>query len=346
MTPKPPTGVVSPKSNRQQPLPIKIIGTGAYLPRQTVLSSAFDARWAKPEGWTAAQCGVEQRHIASPGESSSTMAAEAAKAAISAADIDAQQLDCIVSACSVMEQAIPCLASQVQNRLGLGDSGIPAYDINATCLSFLVALDQLACAMVAGRYRRVLVVSSEMPSIGLNPDDRATAPLFGDGAAAAVLERLDPASTSAYLASHFETYGSGSEYCRFRAGGTGFWGNRSATPFPYFEMDGRALFRLASRQLPGFMDRLMGKAKMTLDDIALVVPHQASGRALAHLQAILGISSERMIQVIGRQGNQVAASLPSALHHAVSSGRLQRSQYIALLGAGAGVSLGGAILRY
>ena len=275
----------------------------------------------------------------------------AAKSALSAAGLEASQLDCIVSACSVMEQVIPCLASQVQHKLGLGETGVPAFDINATCLSFLVALDQLACAMAAGRYRRVLLVSSEIPSIGLNPEERSTAPLFGDGAAAVVLETCGDENGSALLASHLETYGIGGDYCRFRAGGTRYWRkpSTSATAEPssaFFEMDGRALLRLAKRHFPVFLGRLLAKSGLTLGEFALVVPHQASGRALAHLPPMLGIAAERIINILASHGNQVAASLPSALHHAISSGRLQRGDCFALLGTGAGVSLGALVLRY
>lgn len=341
-------------SNRLQPrrsvaLPVRISGTGGYLPRRTIPSSEFDVRWGKAPGWTARQCGVEFRHVASSGETSSVMAAEAAKSALAAAAIEAGQLDCIVSASSVMEQAIPCLASQVQHRLGLGESGIPAFDINATCLSFLVALDQLSCAIAVGRYRRVLIVSSEMPSVGLNPEDRATAPLFGDGAAAIVLEAASDNADGALLAVMFETYGIGGEYCQFRAGGTRFWNSNTTAAgmsTTFFEMDGRSLYKLAAKKLPVFVDRLFQKANLTLNDVQWVIPHQASRRALNHLQKALGVESDRLVQIIAQQGNQVAASLPSALHHAVSVKGLKRGDCLALLGAGAGVSLGGALLRY
>lgn len=127
-------------------------------------STEFDVRWCKPLGWTFRANGVEQRHVASPNETSYFMGARAAQRALAAAQLAPQELDCVVSACSVMEQAIPCLGSQIQRALGLGESGIPAFDVNATCLSFLVALDLISCAMAAGRYRKVLIVSSESPS--------------------------------------------------------------------------------------------------------------------------------------------------------------------------------------
>jgi len=279
------------------------------------------------------------------------MAVAAANSALAAAGLDASRLDGIVSACSVMEQAIPCLASRIQHQLGLGESGIPAFDINATCLSFLVALDQIACAIAVGRYQRVLLVSSEMPSIGLNPDDMATAPLFGDGAAAVILEAGREDEGSALLASHMETYGHGGEFCRFRGAGTAFWPRPGAAPDAgdltrYFEMDGRALYKLAARKFPSFLRHLLAKAGVNLADIATFVPHQASGKALDYLQAVLNVTPEKIVRILAQQGNQVAASIPSALHHAIGTGRIQRGDVVALLGTGAGVSLGGVVLRY
>ena len=163
-------------------LSVEILGTGEYVPGRRVASSALDERWQKPAGWTRRHAGIEHRHYADEGETTSLMAAGAARQALAAAQLEASQLDCIVSACSVMEQAIPCSAALIQRQLGLGDSGIPAFDINATCLSFLAALDTMSLAIAAGRYRRVLVVSSEIASAGLPEDRPETSMLFGDGA--------------------------------------------------------------------------------------------------------------------------------------------------------------------
>ncbi len=328
---------------------LRILGTGEYLPEQRVPSTEFDTRWRKPSGWTFRACGVEYRHVASPNETSSYMGAQAAQRALAAAELAPQELDCIVSACSVMEQAIPCLGSQIQRALGLGESGIPAFDVNATCLSFLVALDLISCAMAAGRYRKVLMVSSESPSAGLNPDDVATAALFGDGAVAVVVGLAEPESSSSLLAAKVATYSVGNELCQLRAGGTrvrlekGCEAYQAAT---FFEMDGKATFRMAARFLPGFSEQLLTAAGVGRDDLSCLIPHQASGRALDKLDSILGIPLTKVVRTIHHRGNMVAASMPGALHHAISSQRLRRGDLFALMGTGAGLSLGGAVLRY
>ena len=330
-------------------LPFQILGTGNYLPRTVVHSDVLDARWGRAPGTATRQVGVRQRHVAAPDESSSFMAARAAERALAAAGLQAQELDVIISACAVMEQAIPCLGAQVQNAMGLGSSGIPAFDINATCLSFVVAMDLVAGMLATGRWQRALIVSSEMPSVGLNPDDPGVAALFGDGAAAAIIGRPSEGSGAGLLASHMCTYGEGVAHCQIRGGGTRLHAQAEVADWrraSWFEMDGPATFRLAARHFPGFLQTLLARAGLGLDALDCIVPHQASGRALDYLTHALGLPGERVIRTLPEMGNQVAASIPNALHHAISSGRLQRGDTLALLGTGAGLSLGGLVLRY
>lgn len=331
------------------PLPLRILGTGVYLPQQEVDSQAFDERFGLAPGTTAARCGVVRRRVANAEETSSRMAAAAARDALQAAGGTAHDLDCIVSACSVMEQAIPCLAARIQHELGLGESGIPAFDVNATCLSFLAGLDLLGCALAAGRYRRVLLVSSEIASAGVDPHDTDTAPLFGDGAAAVVLGASAAPESAALLASAMATYGVGHDLCQVRAGGTRLRVHDDAAAFARgarFSMDGRGLYRLTARHLPKFFAQLLARAGVALEQLACIVPHQASGHGLDHVVAALELPPERVVRILSSRGNQVAASLPSALHEAITTGRLRRGELCALLGTGAGLSLGGAVLRY
>jgi len=328
-------------------LSVEILGTGEYVPGRRVASSALDERWQKPAGWTRRHAGIEHRHYADEGETTSLMAAGAARQALAAAQLEASQLDCIVSACSVMEQAIPCSAALIQRQLGLGDSGIPAFDINATCLSFLAALDTMSLAIAAGRYRRVLVVSSEIASAGLPEDRPETSMLFGDGAGAVV---LGPSRGEACIrGAHFETYGDGAEFCRVRAGGTRLRPHDDLQAFmegAHFEMDGRHTYRMAAQRLPAFLQRLFERAGVSLDDIRRIIPHQASAKALAHLESLLRLPAGKLVKVLAVRGNQMAASIPVTLHHAVSSGEVRRGDTIALVGSGAGLSFGGTVLVY
>lgn len=328
---------------------LRILGTGEHVPATRIESLALDQRWAKAPGWTLRHAGIERRYYAAEHETTSSMGAMAARAALTAAGMEASELDCIVSACSVMEQAIPCTGALIQRQLGLGESGIPAFDINATCLSFVAALDLLSHAIAMGRYRRVLIVSSEIASAGLRADDPETAMLFGDGAAAVVLGGADTADGAELLGAHFETFSAGAELCQVRSGGTRIRPRSDMAAFlrgACFEMQGRATYRMAAQRLPKFLDRLFERAQVKLAGLRCIVPHQASAKGLAHLENALKLPSDMLVKVLATRGNQMAASIPVTLHHAITSGRVQRGDLMALVGSGAGLSFGGAILRY
>ncbi|MBR7781644.1 3-oxoacyl-ACP synthase III family protein [Undibacterium luofuense] len=332
----------------QQGLPVRIVSTGTSLPPQLVTSAEFDQRWQLRAGTTAAASGVELRHQASSGESAQSLAVIATRAALDSAGLKAQDLDCVVSASSTPQQAIPCFAAQIHAALGLQGSGIPAFDLNATCLSFLVALEQLSYAIAAGRYRRVLLVSAELPSRALNPACRYTAPLFGDGAAAVILERSD-ADGSALLAAAQETYSEGQDACHLKAGGSNYFlagqAQVASAVGTFFEMDGKALYKLSARHLPALFERVLRQAGVRRDQIQCFIPHQASGKALSILPRLLDISPARIVNILASHGNQVAASMPFALDAAIRSGKAKRGDLIALIGTGAGVSLGVAVMR-
>ncbi|MBP7370305.1 MAG: beta-ketoacyl-ACP synthase 3 [Arenimonas sp.] len=329
--------------------PIRIFGTGEYIPSRRVNSTEFDTRWNKATGWTRRHVGIDYRQFAEQHETASIMATRAAEDALARAGMRADEVDCVISACSVMEQAIPCTAALVHRQLGLAGSGIPAFDVNATCLSFVTALDLIACAITAGRYRKILIVSSEIPSAGLNWKDQDTAALFGDGAAAVVVGMCTPEDGSQYIAGHMETYSEGLEFCQVRSCGTRIRIEDGIDAFiagAYFEMSGKATYRLAAKHLPGFIERLFRRANISIEEIQKFVPHQASAKALKHLEVALRLPKGSMVHVLATRGNQMAASIPIALHHAIMNGEIKRGDLIALVGSGAGLSFGGAVLRY
>lgn len=341
-----------PATHAVRPLPLRIASTGYYVPSRRVDSAWFDRHWGKPEGWTRRHVGIDYRHFAGPDEPASLMAAEAARMALDRAGLQARELDAVVSVGGVMEQAIPCTAALVQRRLGLEDSDTPAFDVNATCLGFLAGLDLVAASIAVGRYRRVLLVAGEVPSAGLDWNDTDTAALFGDGGAAVIVEASAPGQDSCLLASHMQTFSEGTGYCQVRGGGTRVRptelpdGLEDYQAVHRFQMSGRRTYRLAAQKLPGFMDALFARAGVALERMQQLVPHQASAKALAHLQRALGLREEALVRVLQTHGNQMAASIPVALHHAIDSGRLQRGDLFAMVGSGAGLSFAGAVLRY
>jgi 3-oxoacyl-[acyl-carrier-protein] synthase III len=329
-------------------LAVQILGTGEYVPCMRVESETFDRRWGKSVGWTQRQTGVASRAHAGPGEDVVTMGAAAARDALAAAGIDGRQLDAIVCVGSVPYQAIPCTAAFVQRALGLANSGIAAFDVNATCLGFIAALDLMAQGVATGRYRTVLIVASECVSIGLDEADVSTAALFGDGAGAAVIGRARRGGAR-LRALHLQTFSEGLELCQIRSGGSAVNPRTQLDEFlkgTVFEMQGRQTYKLAAALLPQFLSTLLDRAGIRAEQVDTWVPHQASGGALAHLQKALELPSERFVSTLQTLGNQVSASLPIAFHRGIVGGRIQPGDTIALVGSGAGVSFGGAVLDF
>jgi 3-oxoacyl-[acyl-carrier-protein] synthase-3 len=306
----------------------------------------LDRRWGKPTGWTEEQTGVAYRCFMESADNAITMGAAAARRALDAAGVEGSSLDAIISVGSVPYQAIPCTAAFFQRELDLTESGIPAFDINATCLGFLVALDVVAQGIATGRYRTVLIVASEPASLGLNWDDPLTAGLFGDGAAAVVLGTARRAG-ACLRASHMQTFSSGLEFCQIRSGGTGLSPRQNpeaSIAGAVFEMQGRLAYKMAAEFLPGFLMTLFQRAQVDASGVDVWVPHQASGRAIDHLQRALRLPAERLVMTLNSLGNQVSASLPIALHRGLSNGQIQPGNTIALVGSGAGLAFGGALL--
>lgn len=336
--------------NRNPVLPVRIEGTGCYRPRRILTSAEIDRRLGWRDGQTAYTYQIEARAVAEGEETSSFMAAAVARTALEAAGISADEVDLVLAACGVGEQPIPATAALVHARLGLQDSGIPAYDIGATCLSFIAALDLAALKIAAGQARRVLIVSADIASVGLDWSRPEGAAIFGDGAAAVVLGR-DPGtgdSPAGLLALRMETWSEGRDACVLAAGGTRINPAREAGIAPQdalFHMDGQAAFRVAAKRLPRFLARLLAAAGVTRDDIGVVIPHQASAQALDHARALIGFGKTQVVDIFASHGNQIATSIPTALHHAVSTGRLAPGTLALLIGTSAGISVGGALIR-
>lgn len=327
---------------------LQILGTGEYVPLHHIDSEQFDQAFHKAAGWTFEQTGVRRRAHATTEENVVAMGAAAAQEALRNAGISGEQLDLIVSVGSVPAQAIPCTAVLLQREMGLADTGTAAFDLNATCLGFLAALDLVAQGIATQRYRAVLIVAAERASIGLNQSDPLTAGLFGDGAGAVV---IGPARArhSALLGSLFQTFSLGADYCRVRAGGSLI--NPHTDPEAYiegsfFEMRGKRLYKLVAEKMPCFLQQLFARAGIEMQDVNVWVPHQASGSALKHMQNALDLPAERFVSTLADHGNQVAASLPIALHRGIRSGQIASGDKVALVGTGAGLSFGGTVLRY
>ncbi len=328
------------------PMPLKIVGMGRYVPERVVPSTELDARLDLREGWIEEKQGVRERRWATD-ETSSFMAAEAVREAVADAGMELSDIDLIFNASGTPEQAIPDGSALIQRQLGLGESGVSGMSLHATCLSFLVAMDVTASLLFTERYRNVVIVSSEIASVGLNWSHPESSTLFGDAAAAAVVTRTPEGEASCVHAARLETYGVGAEFTQIPGGGSGRHPNNENTTFEdnLFHMNGPAVFKMAVKYAPPFLERLLPDFGNAVGEIKVVVPHQASKLALdAH--TFMGMPEEMVARTLDRFGNCIAASIPLTLYEVVREGRIGRGDKVLLLGTGAGLSLGGLVLTY
>ncbi|HEY5234973.1 MAG TPA: 3-oxoacyl-[acyl-carrier-protein] synthase III C-terminal domain-containing protein [Rhabdochlamydiaceae bacterium] len=319
-------------------IPVKILGTGVHLPSRLVTSEDLEKELGYPAGTFKKSSGVRTRYFATT-ESSSEMGMMAAERALQAAQMEKSQIDAIISVSGVPQQSLPSTSALIHRKLGL--KGTVAFDINSTCLSFLTGLYQMGNMIAHGIYRHVLLVSSDVASVGLNPKDPNTASLFGDGAAAVV---IGPGETEGIIASHFETR---SEYgldCQCEGGGT-LLALKDHIPRErhYFRMNGPRMIKAALPPLLKMINKMTSESDKEVD---LFIPHQASPLALELVQRKLKVPDSKFMNISRDYGNMIATSIPFALHKAIEEGKLQRGNRALLMGTAAGLSIGGILLDY
>lgn len=317
------------------------------MPQKTIASAELDRRLGFAPGHLQRLSGVESRYVCEA-EDQIDLAVAASQRAIERAGIPLGDIDLVLGACGIPYQPLPATAPLVMRRLGFPDGAAAAHDVNATCLSFLTALDLAAAKIALGQCRAALVFSSEVASRALPWRDQPDiAALFGDGAAAAVLTAAR-GERSGIRASLLRSYPSAYGACEIGAGGTRFDFQREPDAFAahaLFRMDGKELFRVTHRHFPGFVDHVLAAAGWSREDVDLVVPHQASPLALEHMVEHTGMESDRVVNVAARLGNQIAASIPTALDIAWRDGRIGPGTKLLLLGTSAGVSFGGMAIE-
>lgn len=335
-----------PSHSTPRPIPLRIVTCGQCLPPRVVTAEEVDARLSVAIGWTERHTGVARRHYVST-ETSAQIGAAAVRQAMEKVGAAFVKPDLLLGASGTPQQPIPCNAALIAAELGW--HGVPCYDVNATCLSFVVALQVASGLIAAGHAQRIMIVCAEVASKGLNWDQHEAAGLIGDGAAAVLVER-DDSGRSLLLNTKMETWPEGVALTEIRGGGSRMpaMEHRAGenTADYLFHMDGPAVFRLAAEKMAPFVEQLVGSSDDRWDSIDWVIPHQASLPAIRHLRRRLGIPAGKLIETIQHQGNVIAASMPLALNEAIQSGRLLRGQTVLFLGTSAGFSLGGALLRY
>jgi 3-oxoacyl-[acyl-carrier-protein] synthase-3 len=292
--------------------------------------------------------GVETRWVVD-GENAAQMGAKAARAALSNGGLDWSEIDAIVGTSGTPDQPIPCNAALIQEELGLGESGIPSFDINTTCMSFLAGFDLVSYLIEAGRFRKVLLVSSDIPSCGLNPKQIEAYCLFGDAAVAVVVGPSGKDESSRIHASRLETYASGAHTCEVAGGGTRLHATRynaKNTSDYLFSMDGPGVFKQASHTLPKLIKKVLADSGFGLDEIQVAIPHQASSSAMELMRRRLDIPPEKWMVTVQDYGNTIAASIPLALDEAIRQGKLTRGGKAIFVATSAGFSIGAMTFTY
>jgi 3-oxoacyl-[acyl-carrier-protein] synthase-3 len=324
-----------------------IAGMGTYLPQRRVFSEELDRIFGVEHGWTAKATGVLERRYVEH-ETTEGMAARAACLALDDARIAPEAVDVVIAASSSPRQRIPCTAVFVHRELGLPQGSSMCFDIDATCLSWLTAVDLASTLIVGGRARVVLLVTSEMGSRSLNPAEPESAGLFGDAAVAAVLTATAPGQPSRVGHSLFQTHSCGADLAEFTGGGTRHHPNDPDTrpDMNMFHMQGRAIFKMARRVVPPFLDRFFHEVGTDRSQFHAVVPHQASRLGIAALTEQFGFAERQVITNLATRGNCIAASIPLALAEAVWAGAIARGDRVLLTGTGAGLSIGAIDLVY
>lgn len=332
--------------------PLRLTGTGLCVPARAVSAAEIDARAGLRPGWTRHHAGVERRFFAE-GETASQLGAAAARQALNEAGCTLADVDAIICVGGTMQQPIPCNAALLAAELGRETDGLMTFDVNSTCLGFLTGLDVVSAQLMAGSYQRALIVAAEVGSTGLDWSQPESAAIIGDGAAAVVVESIDPDLSPTILApgilgTSFQTWSEGADLTAIRGGGTGRHA-RFYTPEQekhyLFQMDGPGVFRLASQHMPGFVRAFLEDHGWTWQDFTLVIPHQGSPASVALLRRRLGIPAELLFGYAADYGNTIAASIPMGLHLARASGRVTPGDMVLFLGTSAGFSMGAVALR-
>ncbi|GKX54747.1 3-oxoacyl-[acyl-carrier-protein] synthase 3 [Leminorella grimontii] len=314
----------------------KILGTGSYLPVQVRTNADLEQMVETSDEWIVSRTGIRQRHIAAADETVATMGCHAADKAIEMAGIDKSDIGLIIVATTSSSNAFPSAACEIQNYLGIKDAA--AFDVAAACAGFAYALSVADQFIKTGFVKTALVVGSDALSRTLDPADRGTVILFGDGAGAVV---IGASEEPGIISTHLHADGRYGELLTLPNH------DRVDPSKPDFlTMKGNDVFKVAVTELAHIVDETLGANGIDRSELDWLVPHQANLRIISATAKKLGMGMEKVVVTLDRHGNTSAASVPSALDEAVRDGRIQRGQLILLEAFGGGFTWGSALIRF
>jgi len=316
-------------------------GVGHYLPARVVPNSEFEGQIETTDEWIRARTGIERRHFAAEGETTSDLGAAAARAALADAGLTAADIDVIIVATSTPDLTFPSVATMVQAKLGMRHGF--AFDIQAVCAGFVFALANANALMIAGQAKRILIIGAETFSRIMDWTDRSTCVLFGDGAGALVLEVAEGAGTSAdrgVLACDLHSDGNFRDLL-YVDGGVSTTGVAG-----HLRMQGNQVFRHAVEKLAETAHAALEKAGLTSDDVAWIVPHQANIRIIEGTAKRMQVAMDRVVVTVQDHGNTSAASIPLALSVGKARGQIKPGDLLVTEAIGGGLAWGSVVLRW
>ena len=317
--------------------PVSITGLGCKVPDRIVTNDELAKHVDTSDEWILERTGIRERRMADPSEALSDLALPACRDALAQAGIEGKEVDLVIVATVTPDMMFPSTAAVLADRLGATTAA--AYDLSAGCTGFIYALAQGYGMVASGVAARVLVVGGDVLSRILDWEDRSTLVLFGDGAGAVVLEATQE---EGFIGFELGADGAGGESLWLPGSGSRLF-DESAK---YVKMNGREVFKFATRILVQSAEDLLAKCEVSIDDVDLYIPHQANMRIIDHATRKLGVPSDRVVINVDRYGNTSSGSIPLALADAAVDGRLQPGRLVLMTGMGAGLTWGSTLIRW
>jgi 3-oxoacyl-[acyl-carrier-protein] synthase III len=338
--------------NNSNSLDVSIIlaGIGVYVPEKIVTNDDLSAQLDTNDEWIRSRTGISERRIAAMDEATSDMGAKAAQEALRNANVSLDEIDLLIVATFSSDYICPSLACVIHQKLGIR-SGIPAFDLSAACSGFVYAMEVARSMMLSGSYRNVLVVGAEKLSGLVDWQDRSVCVLFGDGAGAMVLSKIEESGLSEITRGLYPALlgadGSAVPLFYIPAGGSALPASAQTISdrAHFIKMNGKEVFKLAVRKTEEAVRQAVEKAGLKMSDIKLIVPHQANSRILDAMARELKIPLEKIFENVKNYGNTSAASIPIALAEAMSSGRCGPGDIVLLVGFGAGFTWASMLIK-
>jgi 3-oxoacyl-[acyl-carrier-protein] synthase III len=321
-----------------------ISAVAAYVPERILTNAELAKSLDTSDEWIVTRTGIRERRIGAPGETTSTMGAEAVRRLMARSGVRPDDIDALIVATVTPDMLFPATACLIQDQLKLGRAW--GFDLSAACSGFLYALTAGAQLIATGAHQRVVVVGADLMSSIIDPLDRTTAVLFGDGAGAVLLEPAEPGY--GILDFHHRVDGSGRNDLLMPAGGSLLPPSAAtvAARQHFLKQNGKVVFKFAVSQMVASVQSVLAGHGLTPSDVALVVPHQANQRILDAVAERLGLPHERVASVLARFGNTTGATLPLALDDALAEGKIKRGDLVVFTAVGAGFTAGATLVRW